>query len=291
MNSIFVVVDRFSKMANFIPYRKTSNASHIANLFFREVLRLHGVPKSITSDQDVKFLSHFWVTLWRKFDTSLKYSSTCHPQRDGQTEVANQTLGNMLRCISGDKPKQWDINLPQVEFAFNNMCNRSTGKAPFEIVYTKSPEHALDLVPLPKLPGRSIAAKNMAEQVQRIQVDVHQNQEQANDKYKAAADKKRRVKTFREGDLVMAHLRKNRFPAETYGKLKSHKYGPFRITRKINDNAYVVELPEDMSISNTFNVADLFEFHPDEPLYTDDKSRTSFPEVEETDVGQIIVEY
>ena len=138
-DSIFVVVDRFSKMAHFIPCSKTSNASRVARLFFDEVIRLHGLPKTIILDWDVKFTNYFWKTLWHLIGTLLKFSTAYHPQTDGQTEVVNKSLGNLLRCLVGDNLGNWDLVLPQAEFAYNNSINQSIRMSPFEIVHGYKP--------------------------------------------------------------------------------------------------------------------------------------------------------
>ena len=137
-DSILVIVDRFSKMTHFIPCNKTNDAPHVDKLFFREV-KLHGLPSTIVSERDVKFVSYFW----KLFGTTLKFSSAFHPQ----TKVVNRCLGDMLRCLVGVKQGVWDLILSTTEFAYNNSVNRSTSKSPFQIVNGYSPRTPIDFVP------------------------------------------------------------------------------------------------------------------------------------------------
>jgi hypothetical protein len=147
-DSIFVVVDRFSKMVHFIPCHKSDNASHVADLFFTEIVYLHDVPTTIVSDRDAKFLSHFWRTLWLKLETKL-FSTTCHPQTDGQTEVVNCTLSTMMHAILKSNLKLWEECLPHIEFAYNRSVHSTTKLSPFQVVYGFNPRALIDLLPLP----------------------------------------------------------------------------------------------------------------------------------------------
>uniref|UniRef100_A0A2N9J791 Integrase catalytic domain-containing protein n=1 Tax=Fagus sylvatica TaxID=28930 RepID=A0A2N9J791_FAGSY len=222
-DSIFVVVDRFSKMAHFISCHKTDDATHIADLFFREIVRLHGVPRSIVSDRDVKFLSYFWKVLWGKLGTKLLFSTTCHPQTDGQTEVVNRTLSTLLRTIIQKNLKNWEDCLPFIEFAYNRSVHSTTDFSPFEIVYGFNPLTPLDLLPLPVNERTSLDGQKKAEMV-----------------------------IFEPGDWVWVHMRKERFPARRRSKLHPRGDGPFQVLERINDNAYKLDLPGDDSRSNPF---------------------------------------
>ncbi|KAE8730965.1 hypothetical protein F3Y22_tig00002841pilonHSYRG00088 [Hibiscus syriacus] len=225
-DSIFVVVDRFSKMAHFLACRKIMDDDRIVHLYFKEIVRLHGVPRSITSDRDTKFISHFWKSLWGKLGTQLNFSSAYHPQTDGQTEVVNRSLGNLLRCLAGTKPKQWDLALPQAEFAYNRSKNRTTGLSPFEIVYGQNPSGVLDLAPIPRIGRFSPKADEMAKYLRGIHEQVKQTIHESNTKYKTRVDNHRRQVLFDVGDFVWAVLTRDRFPVGEYNKLKDRKIGP-----------------------------------------------------------------
>ena len=155
-------------MTHFIPCHKTDDATNIANLFFKEIVRLHGVPRSIVSDRDAKFLSHFWKTLWGKLGTKLLFSTTCHPQTDGQTEVVNRTLSTLLRAIIQKNLKTWEECLPHVEFAYNRTAHSATKFSPFEIVYGFNPLTPLDLLPLPIDERASMDGKKKTEFVKQL---------------------------------------------------------------------------------------------------------------------------
>uniref|UniRef100_A0A2N9IM79 RNA-directed DNA polymerase n=1 Tax=Fagus sylvatica TaxID=28930 RepID=A0A2N9IM79_FAGSY len=259
-DSIFVVVDRFSKMAHFIPCHKTDDASHVADLFFREIVRLHGMPRTIVSDRDAKFLSYFWKTLWCKLGTKLLFSTTCHPQTDGQTEVVNRTLSTLLRAIIRKNIKTWEECLPHVEFAYNRAVHSATKFSPFEIVYGFNPLTPLDLSPLPLTEHVNLDGKKKADFVKQIHEKARLNIERRTEQYATQANKGRRQLVFEPGDWVWLHMRKERFPAKRRSKLLPRGDGPFQVLERINDNAYKLDLPGEYNVSATFNVTDLSPF-------------------------------
>jgi hypothetical protein len=134
-DAIMVVVDKLIKYAHFIPVKSTCKEIDIANIFMKEIFRMHGMPKEIVSDRDMKFTSNFWKSLMTSLETKLIFSTTYHPQTNGQTERVNQTLEDMLRMHVMHQPKKWEDFLPLVEFSYNNDYQESLKTSLFEVIY------------------------------------------------------------------------------------------------------------------------------------------------------------
>jgi hypothetical protein len=137
--TIFVVVDRLSKAAHFGTLTTNFTASKVADLFAHMVCKLHGMPRSIVSDRDPIFLSHFWQDLFKLCGTKLRMSSAYHPQSDGQTEIVNKALQQYLCCFVHDQPRTWGKFLHWAEWNYNTSIHSSTGITPFQAVYGKPP--------------------------------------------------------------------------------------------------------------------------------------------------------
>jgi hypothetical protein len=263
-DSIFVVVDRFSKIENFIPCQKTSDATHIANLFFKEVVRLHGLPRSIVFDRDTKFVGHFWRNLWKNMGTYFSFILSYHPKMDGQTKFVNRSLGDFLGILVTEHHSQGDHILPQEEFSYNDSPNISIGQSPFQIVYGIKPRGFSKLKGSKQTKFRSASAEDFAEAMKELHNQVKECLQNSNQEYKCRADQHRREIQFEFGDLILAHLRMERFPRGRYNKLKMKNIGPCKVLKKFGENAYEIELLDGIGISSIFNISDLYPYRVEE---------------------------
>jgi hypothetical protein len=134
-DSIWVIVDRLTKVAHFIPVKMTYSGAKLAELYMSRIVCLHGVPKKIVSDRGSQFTSKFWEKLQESMDTKLNFSSAYHPQTDWQTGRTNQILEDMLRACALKYGKSWDKSLPYVEFSYNNSYQASIKMTPYEALY------------------------------------------------------------------------------------------------------------------------------------------------------------
>src|SRR5438045_4895378 len=134
-DSIWVISDRLTKVAHFIPVKQTYPGPKLAELYMARIVCLHGVPKKIISDRGTQFTSRFWQKLQEALGTRLHFSSVYHPQIDGQTKRINQILEDMLRARALKNGQSWDRNLPYAEFSYNNSYQASLKMSPFEALY------------------------------------------------------------------------------------------------------------------------------------------------------------
>jgi hypothetical protein len=180
-----------------VPVKVTFGTERLANLYVEHILRLHGAPKSIVSDQGPQFVAKFWRSFHKLMGTTLSYSTTFHPQIDGQTERVNQVLEDMLRACALTYGTDWESSLPFAEFSYNNSFQASLRMAPFEALYGRKCRTPLAWSEV----GDTLWASNHRRS-KRESKESSWNLKIAQSRQKSYAGKRRRELTFAVGDNV-----------------------------------------------------------------------------------------
>ncbi|MCF6774896.1 transposase family protein [Corynebacterium sp. MC-12] len=198
-DSIWVVVDRMTKLAHFLPVKTTYGAEEYARLYIHVLVRFHGVPLSIISNHGAQFTSHFWRSFQRGLGTKVKLSTTFYPQTDGQAERTIQTLEDMLRACVLEFKGSWDEHLPLIEFAYNNSYHSSIGMAPFETFYGR---HYRSLVGWFEVGEMALLGPDLVmEALEKVRL-IRERLKTALSRQKSYSNVRRRDLEFKVGDWV-----------------------------------------------------------------------------------------
>ncbi|GJX70141.1 putative reverse transcriptase domain-containing protein [Tanacetum coccineum] len=235
-DTIWVIVDRLTKSAYFLPIREDYKMDRLARLYLNEIVARHGVSIMIISNRDSRFMSRFWQSMQEALETRLDMSTAYHTQTDGQSERTIQTLKDMLRACVLDFGGSWDVYLPIVEFSYNNSYHSSVRCAPFEALY-----------------GRRFCSPIMW-------VEIKDRLKATRDRQKSYADKRRKPLEFCIGDCVMLKVSpwKGMVRFEKKWKLTPRFVGLFEIVEKVGLVAYRLRLPKELNgVHDTFYVSNL----------------------------------
>ncbi|KAD5960467.1 hypothetical protein E3N88_11939 [Mikania micrantha] len=256
-DSIWVIVDRLTKSAHFLPIREDYKMEKLSTLYINEIIARHGTPTSIISDRDSRFTSRFWQSLQKALGTRVNLSTAYHPQTNGQSERTIQTLEDMLRSYVIDFGGSWDTHLPLIEFSYNNSYHTSIQCAPFEALYGRKCRSPVCWTEVgdPQVVG----PKLIQETIDKITI-IQSSLKAARDRQKSYADRRRKPLEFQVGDQVLLKVSpwKGVFRFGKKGKLAPRYAGPFEILERIGPVAYKRKLPVELSnVHDTFHVSNL----------------------------------
>ncbi|GJP71852.1 hypothetical protein CLOP_g2648 [Closterium sp. NIES-67] len=223
-DAVFVVVDRLTKMAHFAPCSTTITAEETARLFISTIVRLHGIPAAIISDQDPKFTSKFWQDTWARYGTGLQFSSAYHPQTDCQIERTNQTMEQLIRTNCPNRNK-WEDALPLLKFCYNNVPSATTNHSPFYLNYGMDPTVPISTNVESQVPR----SQQFVEELQTARKEAVKIVRKANATASCYADSHRRDITKAVGKIVLLDTKNLRLPLPT--KLRPQFRGPFTIMK------------------------------------------------------------
>ncbi|GJR35802.1 putative reverse transcriptase domain-containing protein [Tanacetum coccineum] len=256
-DTIWVIVDRLTKSAHFLPIREDYKTEKLAKIYVNEIVARHGVPVSIISDRDGRFTSHLWQALQEALGTRLDMSTAYHPQTDGQSERTIQTLEDMLRACVMDFGGSWDTHLPLIEFSYNNSYHTSIKCAPFEALYGQKCRSPVIWTEVGE--SQLIGPEIVQETTEKI-FQIKERLKTARSRQKSYADKRRKPLEFEVGDRVLLKVSpwKGVVRFGKKGKLAPRYVGPFEIIERVGPVAYQLKLPQELScVHNTFHVSNL----------------------------------
>ena len=247
LTGIMVIVDKLPKRTHFIPVNCTNDAKDIAEIFYREIFKHHGLPMKIISDRDTRFTGTFWEELMKLLKVKLNLSTAIHPETDGQSERAFRTLQEMLRCYISYTQKDWYQYLPGLEFAYNNHVNETTQQSPFFVEYGQNPFSIADTLlsdESPETTDINDAAQRFFDDIQYATKIAKSSIESSNVTNSDNVNEHRRQIVHAIGDKVMLSTKNLTLKKGHVKKFSPEYIGPFNILEKhANGTAYKLELP------------------------------------------------
>jgi hypothetical protein len=253
-DAIMVVVDRLTKMRHLLPCNTTVNSEDVAQLYLRNIWKLHGLPTHVTSDRGTQFTAKFWRALCKHLDIEARMSTAFHPETDGQTERLNAVMEQYLRGYVSYQQDDWVKWLPMAEFSANNQVSASTKATPFFANYGFHPRFTVTIKSLDKTPP-SLNAKDFASKMKELHEHLRSNIRTAQDQQEQAVNTKRTpAPRYDIGDMVFVSA-KNIRTTRNSRKLDWKKLGPFPVKEIISPYAYRLDLPRSMKMHPVFHVS------------------------------------
>jgi transposase InsO family protein len=242
-DAVLTMVDSAGKRGHFLPTTTTVTAEGAANIYYREIFRLHGLPRKIISDRGPQFVAKFMQEIARLLGIELAHSTAYHPQTDGQTERVNQEIEQYIRLFVNHHQDDWHDLMPTCEFAYNNHVHSSTQQTPFYLDTGRHPRMGFE----PQLTSNVESVNEFRDRMKNSLEEAKAALTKAKEDYALYYNRRHTpAPEFKAGDKVYldaADIRTDR-PTKKFDALR---YGPFKVLAKVGSSSYRLQLPSSMS--------------------------------------------